>query len=223
MKYSCKILNGLILFFFFTLSQAAGALWTIVPIGSPKITVPQGGTGTIKYKVTNLSKASRTLIMRAIPGIKQNTVSGYCSNPIRLNSRQGCILNLTITGSSLKNNVSVGPQICQLGSSSQCYQPNTANSLKITKKGIIRSLGGTVLALNGQLTLESSSNTLIIKNNGTFTFPNKISQGSSYSVSIKKQPATQTCTIKNNKGMIGAADITKITVVCLTILRAVTN
>jgi hypothetical protein len=81
------------------------------------------------------------------------------------------------------------------------------------------SIGGTVTGLRGSgLALENGNTHLPVASDGAFTFPDKLTSGTSYSVSVQTQPSspTQACTVTNGGGTLGAANITNITVACVT-------
>jgi len=71
---------------------------------------------------------------------------------------------------------------------------------------------GLILQLNG-------ANDLTIGENGRFNFPNKLSKGSTYSVTAKTVPSVpvkQTCTINQGSGSISGTAIKNIAVACVT-------
>jgi sugar lactone lactonase YvrE len=80
------------------------------------------------------------------------------------------------------------------------------------------SLGGTVVGLNAgqQLLLLSGAGTQVTLNaNGNFRFPDRLPQGSKYSLSVQQQPAGQTCTLTNASDTVGIkADVSNVTVAC---------
>lgn len=82
------------------------------------------------------------------------------------------------------------------------------------------TIGGTVSGLQGTgLVLEDNSgNDLNLANNGSFVFSQAIALGSTYSVSVKSQPTNvwQTCSAANSTGVVGAANVTNVTVTCVT-------
>jgi 6-phosphogluconolactonase len=79
-------------------------------------------------------------------------------------------------------------------------------------------VGGTVNGLSGSgLILElNGGSELPIGTNGAFTFASSLSSGSSYSVTIKAQPAVrhEICTVANGSGMVGTNDISDVSVSC---------
>lgn len=80
------------------------------------------------------------------------------------------------------------------------------------------SLGGSVSGLPDKqfLTLANADQTLKITQNGTFEFPQKIDQGSSYSVYVASQPPGVQCQIADNAAQKSnvQADIHDLAVVC---------
>jgi hypothetical protein len=70
---------------------------------------------------------------------------------------------------------------------------------------------GLVLQLNGAGDLPVSAS-------GAFSFPGKISTGSSYAVTVKTQPSnpTQMCTVMSGSGAVGNANVSNVSVVCST-------
>ena len=67
------------------------------------------------------------------------------------------------------------------------------------------SIGGTVTGLSGVLVIQNNSaDYTVIEQTGaddiSFTFQDRVSSGSAYSVSVKLQPNTQTCTVSDASG-----------------------
>lgn len=200
-----------------TLSYSGSPVLKFTRLSATTISVPSNNTGTAQYMVTNQSSRTHVLQMRSITGVSQNTSSGYCGNPFTLAYHQSCVLNLTINGSLIPSYFSGAPVLCEKGSSLQCYKPNTADVLTVTKTEPTYTVGGTVNGLLGTLVLENNGReTLTLTADGTFNFPTKEPTGASYSVTIQTQPATQTCTVSNGSGTISNANITNVTVVCST-------
>jgi hypothetical protein len=116
-------------------TQASAPMWTFTPLTATTIAVPAAGSATVQYLVTNQSLNTLTLSFRSsAPGISQTTIGhGLCAVPFTLAYQQSCVLSLDITGSALLGHVFGGPQICQLGTELQCYQPSATNALDITQ------------------------------------------------------------------------------------------
>lgn len=213
-----KIGVGVLAMLTVVLAYAGAPLWTFAPLSATTITVPTNDTVTVRYQVTNQSKRSHILMMQSIPGITQVTTAGNCSNSFVLSPQQSCVLNLSINDSALTTNVTGGPIVCQGGSLNQCYQPSSANSLNITKGPVFDyTVGGSILGLQGTLVLDNNgSEALTLNANGPFTFSNTLPPGGVYSVTVQSQPADHTCTVSNGSGTITNANVTNITVTCVT-------
>ncbi|NOY39354.1 MAG: hypothetical protein GXO95_03780 [Nitrospirae bacterium] len=79
------------------------------------------------------------------------------------------------------------------------------------------TVGGTVtgLAPGKFVVLQNNGrDDLTVTQDGSFTFATALANGASYNVTVKTQPAGQSCTVSNNTGTISGADVTDVTVVC---------
>ena len=81
--------------------------------------------------------------------------------------------------------------------------------------GATFSVGGTVSGLSGTVVLQDNGgDDLSVGANGPFTFATKLAGGAAYSVTVKTNPAGQTCSVANGSGTIGAANVTNVAVSC---------
>ncbi len=77
------------------------------------------------------------------------------------------------------------------------------------------TIGGTVSGLSGTVVLQNNGgDDRTITADGAFTFATALADGSGYNVTVKTQPAGQTCTVSKNTGTISGADVTDVTVTC---------
>jgi trimeric autotransporter adhesin len=78
------------------------------------------------------------------------------------------------------------------------------------------SIGGAVSGLTGSgLSLRLNEvEDLVIQSNGAFTFSTQLARGASYRVTIRTQPASQTCTVQNDRGVVGGSDVASVRVAC---------
>jgi 6-phosphogluconolactonase (cycloisomerase 2 family) len=92
------------------------------------------------------------------------------------------------------------------GNSTSAPAPTPTYTVGLTVSGLV----GTGLAFRN-----NGGNDLTIPVNGTFTFSAPIASGSAYSVTASTQPTTpsQTCTVANGSGTMGAANVV-LTVTC---------
>ncbi|MCC5793026.1 MAG: DUF1566 domain-containing protein [Legionellaceae bacterium] len=113
--FSCLMLTSV---------QAAKPLWTFVPQTATDITVAKGDSAQVIYTVQNQSSRAKTLVMKPIVGVSQGTA---CQLP----AKGSCALTLNVNGAALQGDVMGGPVLCQQGNDLQCYQPSSANILRI--------------------------------------------------------------------------------------------
>lgn len=84
------------------------------------------------------------------------------------------------------------------------------------------TVGGSVYGLLGTLVLQiDGGEAVTLTTDGTFTFPTALPTGSTYSVIVQTQPATQICTVVAFSGTIVSADVTDVTVNCSIVSRPV--
>ncbi len=77
------------------------------------------------------------------------------------------------------------------------------------------TIGGTVSGLTGTLVLQDNgTDDLTITSAGSFTFAHSVADRSSYVVTIKSAPATQTCLVTNGTGTMNSANVSNVSVVC---------
>ncbi len=84
------------------------------------------------------------------------------------------------------------------------------------------AVGGTVTGAGSGLVLQlNGAADLGVAQNGSFAFPVGLAGGTSYLVSVRTAPARpdQRCEIENGAGTVGGADVTNVTVRCVTPLR----
>jgi hypothetical protein len=77
-------------------------------------------------------------------------------------------------------------------------------------------LGGHISGLAGTVTLINGGETYTSSTDGTFEFDTPLAEGTSYSVSVETQPATQTCSVSHGAGTMGESAVDNVTVVCST-------
>ncbi|MCW5651137.1 MAG: hypothetical protein KIS62_15425 [Ramlibacter sp.] len=79
------------------------------------------------------------------------------------------------------------------------------------------TLGGTVTGLQAGTTLvlqNNAGNDLSVGSNGGFTFSNPVAAGSAYAVTVKTQPAGQTCTVTAGSGTANGS-VSGVSVACV--------
>lgn len=79
------------------------------------------------------------------------------------------------------------------------------------------TVGGTISGLSGTVVLQNNgSGNKSVGVNGSFSFSASLIDGAAYSASVLSNPAGQTCTIANAVGVISGANISNVSVTCVT-------
>lgn len=217
----CKTLNILLSSLLFSLSallHAGSPVWTFTPLTATSLSVPGNSTALVQYRVTNQSAKSHSLVLTPITGITQTTTgSGICSNPFTLPSRgSSCTLSLQVNGRQLTHSITDGPIVCEQSSTLQCYKPSPSNVLNINVGINEHTIGGTVSGLSGSVVLQNNgTDNETVSSDGAFTFATAIAEGSPYAVTVLTQPSGQTCTVMNGSGTVGSANVTSVSVTCV--------
>jgi Galactose oxidase, central domain len=113
-------------------------------------------------------------------------------------------------------------QICTVAYGSGTVGAGNVTSVQVTCATQAYTVGGTVSNLRGTgLTLrDNAGNPYPIAGTGTvpFTLPGVIASGTNYAVTVATQPTnpSQTCTVANGSGTVGAGNVTAVQVTCVT-------
>jgi 6-phosphogluconolactonase (cycloisomerase 2 family)/ribosomal protein S11 len=82
------------------------------------------------------------------------------------------------------------------------------------------TVGGAVSGLHGTglILKDNGGDALPVSADGSFTFATAVTSGDAYAVTVSTQPSSpaQTCTVADGSGAIAAADITNVTISCVT-------
>jgi len=112
-------------------------------------------------------------------------------------------------------------QICTVSGGKGTVAAADVTSVSVDCVTIKYAIGGAVSGLTGTLVLQDNGgDDLTVTKNGPFTFATRLPSAAGYAVTVKTQPAGQTCTPANASGKVGTADVTIVTVACLTDNRA---
>ena len=77
------------------------------------------------------------------------------------------------------------------------------------------SIGGTVTGATGPMVLLNSNGTsLIVAEEGAFTFGTPMVSTALYNVTVAVAPNSQACKVTNGAGIVGGADISNVMVIC---------
>ncbi|HEX4830198.1 MAG TPA: hypothetical protein VH478_03785 [Trebonia sp.] len=79
------------------------------------------------------------------------------------------------------------------------------------------TVGGTISGLSGTVSLlDNGGDTLIASASGSFSFATQLTAGAAYNVTVATSPAAQSCSVAGGSGTVQAANVTGITVTCVT-------
>lgn len=120
---------------------------------------------------------------------------------------------------SVKTNPTSPAQSCSVSGGSGQVVAGAITSIVVNCASNAYVLSGTVSGLQGKgLALQNGSDVVAVSANGTFAFPTAIASGASYAVTVAKQPSapTQVCTVTGGSGTMGSANVTSVSVACVT-------
>lgn len=133
--------------------------------------------------------------------------------------RRALLIDFTLSHGMLRGicsaafNILLVAGLSQLGgcnSGSGYAQPDLAVPNNFTIGGSVTGMSaGTQVTL-----LDNGGDTITVTSDTTFTFPTKITAGSSYNVTIGQQPALQRCTVTNGSATVSAT-VSNVTVSCV--------
>ncbi len=98
------------------------------------------------------------------------------------------------------------------GGSSGCGNTALPGSGSVTEANFL--IGGTIDGLSGTALLQNNGeDDLSIDQDGSFTFPTRLADGSDYDVTVSA-PAGQTCSVSNGTGSVSGADVSNVVIHC---------
>ncbi len=176
--------------------------FTFEPLTDTSVLLPLNGSTTVQYRVTNKTLETRTLVMKPITGVSQDTgVAGACGNPFTLASKQSCILSLDIEARNVNSLISVSPEVCKTMDSDNitpdpflCSRASYANRLvvgffreplTITPETLTLDVNGTgSIKVTSQLTVRTANNIAADFTGTLLANPGVLTQDASECVSL---------------------------------------
>lgn len=163
------------------------------------------------------------------------TVSGLVGSGLVLQLNEGSDLEVAsdgrftfedslASGTPYRVRVSTQPsnpaQQCTVTAGNGTIGSTNVTNIRVTCGSNTFSIGGTVDGLLGSgLVLQNNrGDALAVNSNGSFTFDTPLASGAGYNVTVRTQPSdpAQSCTVRNNRGTVGTADVTSVVVSCNT-------
>jgi len=220
--------------FTFATPVASGASYSVTVMTQPSLPTQAcavaGGAGTVG--ASNVSSVAVTCTTRrfAIGG----TVTGLVGAGLVLRNNGGDDLAISGDGSfafatpiasgatfdvTVLTQPSRPTQTCTVAGGTGTVGGGDVTSVAINCATNRYMIGGTISGLAGTVTLQNNGgDDLAVTSNGSFAFSTSLPSGSTYSVTVKTQPATpsQTCAVASGAGTVGNANITSVAITCTT-------
>ena len=110
-------------------------------------------------------------------------------------------------------------QVCSVDNGTGLVTNAAISNVAVTCVTSRFKVGGTISGLSGTVVLsDNTTDTKTLTSNGSFTFDQTVASGSSYSVQVQTQPdvPSQTCTVTGGSGSVVNADISSVSITCVT-------
>jgi hypothetical protein len=189
------------------------------------------GIGNISNVVVNCS-ANQYVVNGNVTGLqgtivlKDTNTNPADSDTVTVNANGGFAFTKTIvTSETYSVTVMANPTYNPMtGSLAQTCTPSnnsgtapSVNAVSVACTTNTYTIGGDVTGLGSGASLvlqDNGADNLARDANGSFTFALRVASGSTYSVTILQQPATQTCTASNSSGTVTSNNVTNVMVTC---------
>lgn len=220
--------------FTFAMPIASGAAFAVTVASQPSeptqtCTVAGGkgtvGAGAVATVVVDCA-TDRFTVGGLVSGLAGTVVlQNNGGDDITISSNGSFAFPSTIaSGDSYEVTVATHPdapsQTCTVSSGAGTVTDADITSVRVECATNTFSIGGTVTGLAGSgLVLQNNGgDNLAITEDGTFTFSTPIASGETYAVSVLAQPSdpTQSCTVTSEAGTVSDANITNVSVSCVT-------
>jgi len=120
---------------------------------------------------------------------------------------------------TLKTQPTVPTQSCAVTAATGKVVSSNITNVVVTCTTTTYTVGGSIsgLTASGLVLENNAADDLTVPATSTsFTFATKVASGASYSVTVKTQPAGQTCAVTSASGTVGAAPVANVAVACST-------
>ncbi len=169
-----------------------------------------GGGGNIAQSFTisgTVSGLSGTLVLQN-NGKDDLTLTGNGPFTFKTSIAQGTGFNVTVK-------TQPNGQTCTVSAGTGINVSAIVTNISVVCSANTFTIGGTITGLSGTLVLQNNGgDDLTLTTNAPFTFAIPIAQGSGYDITIKTQPAKETCTVSAGTGRNVNANVTNVSVTC---------
>lgn len=204
------------------------------PVGPAQVCTVANGNGTIgSGNVTNVQVTCSTQTPTSFT--VGGSVVGLTGSGLKVKLNSGSNLALNANGpfsfaTQLPDGASYLVKITAQPSGQTCVVQNASGTIQAANVTDVvvdcnapvptYTVGGTVSGLEGTglALLLNGGSSLAIAADGSFTFPGALASGSAYAVTVGTQPTgpAQTCAVANGGGTIAGANVTDVSVTCVT-------
>jgi hypothetical protein len=219
--------------FNFSSSITSGSTYAVTvksqPSSPTQVCAVANGSGTVgTTNITDISIAC-TVSVFTVGG----TVSGLTGSGLVLQDNAGDDLIVSGDGTfTFSNSVASGAayavivkappssptQVCSVASGSGTIGTTSITNVSVSCTVSAFTVGGSVsgLAGSGLILEDNAGNDLSVTINGSFGFSKPIASGTRYAVTVKSQPSPpmQVCTVANGSSIVGATNITTVSISC---------
>ena len=209
--------------------NSGSALVTVPPVTTTAARVYVGCSDNLFF---NVSPANFTIAAGGTVYTVGGTVSGLNGSNLMLRLNGGNDLPVTgngnfsfsgglVDGATYVVTVATQPtgpmQECVVTNGSGTINDADVSDVAINCTDLVTySVGGTVNGLVGTgLALSLNGGPGLPVAGSTFTFPDEMLSGDSYSVVVSNPPTGQSCSVSNGSGVIGSSDVTDVVVDCV--------
>ena len=213
--------------FTFATALASGAGYAVTVKTNPagQTCMVANGSGTVgSANVTNVAVSCASSATYTVGG----SVSGL-SGTVVLQDNGGDNLSVSANGpftfaTALASGAGYAVTVKTNPAGQTCMVANgsgTVGSANVTNVAVscassaTYTVGGSVSGLSGTVVLQDNGgDNLSVSANGPFTFATALASGAGYAVTVKTNPAGQTCMVANGSGTVGSANVTNVAVSC---------
>ena len=164
-------------------------------------------TRTVGGNVSGLTVSESVVLQNGGDNLTINSNGSFTfSTPIA----QGATYNVTVL-------TQPSTHFCTVTNGSGTAGSSNITNVQVTCATNAYTVGGTVSGLSGTVVLQNNvADNLSLNSNGPFTFSTPVAEGATYNVTVLTQPSGQTCSVTNGSGTMGGADVTNVSVNCVT-------
>jgi Galactose oxidase, central domain len=205
-----------------TVDAAMKKLWIQTPIGSPGLLV--GALLLTACGGSNGGGGATTVL--TVGGSVTGLVSGT-SVELENGGKTAIITangSYSVTGSFISG-ASYDVTVAQQPAGSNCVVTNGSGTVRSANiSNVLVTCTPNTYAVSGTLSGLLSGRSLVLQDNGgnsttvsssgSFSFSSAVPSGGNYAVTIMTQPAGQNCSVSNGSGVVGAANITNVSISC---------